>query len=275
MEKYLAIGKELGLAGDKLLNFAQVNFDKDREMELAKEKEKTAQKQIEIQQKEIETKQKEIETKQKEIETKAEIEKEKQKTEIEKKQIDSNTKLEIEREKNRTQLQKQQMEAEESIRDRNQEALEEEKKREHEKEMERLKIEQAEAGLKTGQPASGSSDHRSKIPLPKLPMFDEKTDDINAFFARFENHAKLAQWGEDRWVLAVASVFKGSALTLYHSITSAGDISWNNLKEVFLKKYQCTEDSFRERLRNVRPEQGESFSSFLITLHTLFDRWID
>ena len=115
---------------------------------------------------------------------------------------------------------------------------------------------------------------RAKIPLPKLPTFDDQKDDIDAFLFRFENHAQLARWPEDRWPFFLASALKGTALSLYHSLASADDFSWKTLKEALLKKFQCTEEGFRERFRSVRPEVGESFSAFLLRCSHLFERWV-
>ena len=111
--------------------------------------------------------------------------------------------------------------------------------------------------------------------IPKLPPFDEKSDEIDSFLFRFESHAKSCGWTEDKWPLYAASLFKGSALSLYHSLAAKQDLSWDDLKQELLRKFQCTDEGFRSKFRSVRPETDESFAAFLIRSGHYFDRWIE
>lgn len=111
-----------------------------------------------------------------------------------------------------------------------------------------------------------------KAPLPKLKCFDEKKDDIDSFLYRFENHAKLNKWPEEIWISCLSSLLEGQALSLYHSLSSAGTISYEFFKESLLKKFQCTKEGFREKFRTVTPETDESFQSFRNRLKHYADR---
>lgn len=110
---------------------------------------------------------------------------------------------------------------------------------------------------------------------PKLPVFKEDKDDIDAFLHRFETQAENLKWDKNLWPMYLASVLEGQALSVYHSVTASGPVPYEELKKELLQKFQCTSEGFRDKLRNVRPDTGESFTSFVKRLENLFDRWID
>ena len=72
-----------------------------------------------------------------------------------------------------------------------------------------------------------------------------------------------------------AALLKGSALSLYHSLSTGEPTSWDKLKTELLKKFQCSAEGFREKFRSVRPETNECFSAFLIRAGHLLDRWVE
>jgi hypothetical protein len=139
-------------------------------------------------------------------------------------------------------------------------------------ELRKLEINQQTVSPSTS--FSGLSNPRSTY-IPKLPPFDEGKDDIDSFLFRFESHANSCGWPKDKWTLYVASLLRGSALVLYHTLAAREGLTWDQLKEELLKKFQCTPDGFRDKFRAVRPETGESFPSFLIRSSHYLDRWIE
>lgn len=110
---------------------------------------------------------------------------------------------------------------------------------------------------------------------PKLPLFDENKDEIDAFISRFESQAEMCKWPKAKWPMYIAPLFKGAALSLYYSLSASDTLTWEILKSELLKKFQCSEDGFREKFRSVRPENGESFTAYLIRCRHLLERWIE
>ena len=133
--------------------------------------------------------------------------------------------------------------------------------------------------LETRQPVAsrgnGDSDRMGPKPVfPKLPMFRDKHDDIDSYLFRFESHAKALKWREDQWVTYLSALLEGSALTLFHSLSDSGGVTYAVLKENLLKKFQCTADGFRKRFREARPALNEPLSTYGVELKRLFDRWV-
>ena len=101
---------------------------------------------------------------------------------------------------------------------------------------------------------------------PKLPKFNEKVDEMDAWLYRFEKHAKAMRWPEDHWTIYLASLLEGKALNLYRSLTADEDIDYETLAENLLIKYHCTADGFRAKFRSFKPNIDEPMTAYAIEL---------
>ena len=45
--------------------------------------------------------------------------------------------------------------------------------------------------------------------VPKLPSFDEKTEDLDAYLYRFEGYATMQGWPKERWASNLSALLKG------------------------------------------------------------------
>lgn len=143
--------------------------------------------------------------------------------------------------------------------------------------LEREKTKQMELQRGNVQNDSGPYSRHSSGPkpvFPKLPMFKENTDDIDAYISRFEKHARNMKWEENDWVDYLAALLEGSALKVYHGLLEKETCTYKDLKDLLLKKFQCTSDGFRKRFREARPEANEPFDTFGMELTRLLNRWI-
>lgn len=109
---------------------------------------------------------------------------------------------------------------------------------------------------------------------PKLPKFNEKVDEMDAWLYRFEKHAKAMRWPEDHWTIYLASLLEGKALNLYRSLTADEDIDYETLAENLLIKYHCTADGFRAKFRSFKPNIDEPMTAYAIELKRLLSRWV-
>lgn len=110
---------------------------------------------------------------------------------------------------------------------------------------------------------------------PKLPYFDENVDDMNAYLQRFERYAKAQKWSNDEWAVHLSALLKGKALDVYSRIAPEEAMKFDVLKKALLIRFEMTEDGFRKRFRNCRPEVGETFAQFSMRLARYFERWLD
>ena len=113
---------------------------------------------------------------------------------------------------------------------------------------------------------------RSAVKLPKLSKLTE-TDDIEAWFLTAER--VLAGHGVERenFVLAVAPVLSGKAQSAYEAMPTSESADYDLLKAAVLKRYGVTPESYRQKFRNAKVKQGESFQELATRLSDLFRKW--
>ena len=98
---------------------------------------------------------------------------------------------------------------------------------------------------------------------------------MDTYLHRFEQRAvKLRAGGQKRrGLILLASLLSGKALVVYHSMSIADSQDYVKLKTELLKPFMCTSEGFRDMFRSVKPESGESFTSFVIRVSHLLERW--
>jgi len=139
----------------------------------------------------------------------------------------------------------------------------------------RQRLEMLEA---TGKVPSGSDNHdkhSSSIRSPKLPPFDEKNDEMDSYLRRFERYATAHSWDKDIWATHLSALLKGKALDVYARLPVENALNYDMLKSSLLKRFDLTEDGFRNKFRNSGPEVGETFAQYACRLEGYLDRWIE
>ncbi|KAK3103894.1 hypothetical protein FSP39_022740 [Pinctada imbricata] len=141
-------------------------------------------------------------------------------------------------------------------------------------EIERLKIEvdRNEHSMVVGASASSGSNVHAKV--PKLPVFDEKSDCIDAYLQRFERFAENAKWDRSLWSINLSALLKGKALDVYSRLPTGEAMNYDALKQELLKRFQLTEEGFHTKFRTCKPEQGESPQQFVSRLSNYLERWM-
>jgi hypothetical protein len=162
---------------------------------------------------------------------------------------------------------------------REKEGIEKEKERafemdklEKEREFERFRLENYPQGGNVGQ---GGTQPNHTIKGPKLPHFEEGKDDMDAYLQRFERYATAQKWHHDHWASNLSALLKGKALEVYSRLTPDLALDYETLKQALLRRFEKTEEGFKKRFRTARPEQGETFSQFVLRLGNYFGRWVD
>jgi transposase InsO family protein len=110
---------------------------------------------------------------------------------------------------------------------------------------------------------------------PKLPAFDVRRDNIDAYLARFERFAESQKWPEREWSVNLSALLTGRALDTYCRLSPKDANCYKTLKLALLKTFECTEEGFRQKFRSVRLEQGETYPQFGARLEHMFTRWVE
>ena len=140
------------------------------------------------------------------------------------------------------------------------------------KEIELEKVKQSDTGV-VGSTLSSKS-YVEKAKMPKLPNFNNKQDSMDAYLKRFERFAGNAGWGYTTWATNLSALLQGKALDVYSRLSVDDALDYEALKEGLLKRFQLTEEGFRSKLRNSKPEVGESAQQFVVRLEDYLLRWM-
>ena len=230
LKELLELAKEAGLEGTELSNFLRDERTRQRERE---KEEREHQREREEKEREREEKEREREKEEREREEK---EREHQREREEK---------ECEREKEEREHHREREKAESD-------ALQREADRRHEIELARLRVEDNVLN-RSGQAERNIGSMGS---VPKLPSFDEKMDDLDAYLYRFEGYATMQGWPKERWPSNLSALLKGNALQVFHrmSLDDSGD--YELLKIALLNRYRLTDADFRNKFRQAKPQNN-------------------
>ncbi|XP_033761705.1 uncharacterized protein LOC117343459 [Pecten maximus] len=142
--------------------------------------------------------------------------------------------------------------------------------REHERQLQLLEMKSRQV---SGAPPPSS---RSVIKGPKLPPYEEGKDNIDSYLQRFERYATTQGWVKDsQWAPNLSVLLKGRALDVFSRLPVEQSLDYEVLKCALLKRFEMTEQGFRKRFIDGRPEKGETFSQFAVRLDSYFQRWLE
>ena len=80
--------------------------------------------------------------------------------------------------------------------------------------------------------------------VPKLPRFDERTDDLDAYLHRFEGTATMQGWPKERWASNLSALLKGNTLGVFHRISTGDCNDYDLLKVALLNRHRLTDAHF-------------------------------
>ena len=114
----------------------------------------------------------------------------------------------------------------------------------------------------------------SKFKMPKLPAFVDIKDDLDSWLLRFERFATTSGWTKESWCTPLSALLTGRALEVFCRLSETEATDYDRVKEVLQKRYNLTEDGYRQRFRTCSPEEGENPSMFIVCLKTFLERWM-
>ena len=128
--------------------------------------------------------------------------------------------------------------------------------------LERAKVErenieaQAEVQSTTSNQA-GQNNVAAVTKTPGLSGFVDGKDNLDNYLLRFERYATIAGWQRDTWAVRLSPLFTGEALDVYSGLSSEDARDYDKLRKALLQRYDFTEQGYRERFRNAKPEGQE------------------
>ena len=137
---------------------------------------------------------------------------------------------------------------------------------EREARLEAKRIEAANVGNANG------TDNRPR--QPKLPPFIDGVDQLDGYLTRFETFARISKWPESDWAVSLSALLSGRALEVYSRMPYEDALVYQKVKEVLLKRYNLTEEGYRNLFRKSKPQADESPSIFIGRIRSYLSKWI-
>ena len=100
------------------------------------------------------------------------------------------------------------------------------------------------------------------------------TDDIENYLTTFERTANTFEWPKEKWVVKLVPCLTGEAQAAYAAMSIMESNDYEKVKEAIRKRYDITEETYRQRFRSTKTSREESYKEMYVRLKDLFKKWI-
>ncbi|KAL2096878.1 hypothetical protein ACEWY4_006085 [Coilia grayii] len=122
-------------------------------------------------------------------------------------------------------------------------------------------------------PASPSSETKFDVckNIRLVPPFIEK--DVDKYFDHFERVAASLNWPKEVWTLLLQCVFPGKAREVFTALPVAEAKEYDTVKNTVLHVYELVPEAYRQRFRNAKKSDQQTFVEHAHEKERLFYRW--
>lgn len=104
-----------------------------------------------------------------------------------------------------------------------------------------------------------------------VPPFSE--EDIDKYLLQFEKVASNLGWPVDAWPTLLQTALKGKAQEAYAALSIEDSADYETVKAAILKAYELVPEAYRQKFRNYRKSDSETFVEFFRRKEHIFNRW--
>ena len=99
-------------------------------------------------------------------------------------------------------------------------------------------------------------------------------DDVEAYLTTFERMMQAYKIPKERWVYKLAPQLTGRAQQAYAAMPTADAGKYDDVKAAILRRYDINSETYRQRFRSIRLNEGESHREMATRLSDLIDKWM-
>ena len=152
----------------------------------------------------------------------------------------------------------------------------EERKLEYERlAIERLRIESEREVASAQNRSTPQTGVASVVKNLKIPVFNPRTDQCEAWFYRLELVLESKQLDRNSWAGILTNLLTGEALEVLQSLPLTDASNYQAIKISLLHRFRLTKDQYRNRFRSTQPQDDENFHTFVNRLAKMFDKWVE
>ena len=78
---------------------------------------------------------------------------------------------------------------------------------------------------------------------------------------------------EERWAILLAPQLTGNAQRAYAALKAEDATKYPEVKAAILRRYNITEETYRQQFRSDKRKESETFMELVIRLQDLFQKW--
>ncbi|KAL8594073.1 hypothetical protein ACOMHN_016452 [Nucella lapillus] len=120
----------------------------------------------------------------------------------------------------------------------------------------------------------GEEKRRKEMKIEGLKLAPlEDRDNVDEYLDQFERIAEIQDWKKETWPSRLLPYLRGAARSLYFALPSEDQTEYDQLRVALMKRFNLTAEGYRQRFRDARKEQGETFEQFLVRLNGNFRKW--
>ena len=112
---------------------------------------------------------------------------------------------------------------------------------------------------------------RSTDPL-RLSRLSEH-DDIEAYLTTFERMMRAYEIRPEQWAFKLATQLMGKAQQAYAALPATDATDYETVKRAILRRYDISEETYRQRFRATKKAEGESYRELVARLQDLEQKW--
>ncbi|XP_036003896.1 uncharacterized protein LOC118566311 [Fundulus heteroclitus] len=136
--------------------------------------------------------------------------------------------------------------------------------------MEAMKLSQSRSADPTpGLPVKSKFDVSKNIAL--VPPFRES--EVDSYFNAFERIAVALEWPKEMWAVLLQCKLMGKAQEVVSCLSTEDGMNYEVLKKSILRAYELVPEAYRQKFRNHKRSNGQSYMEFAREKGMLFDKW--
>lgn len=107
--------------------------------------------------------------------------------------------------------------------------------------------------------------------LPLVPIFRET--EVDRYFSVFERIATSLGWPKTAWSLMLQCRLVGKAMEVYSTLSVEDTLQYDIVKVAILRAYELVPEAYRQKFRNHKKSNSQTFVEFAHEKGILFDKW--
>ena len=123
----------------------------------------------------------------------------------------------------------------------------------------------------TERTTASARDRSAAEPIKLTKLTDN--DDIESYLTTFEQIMAANEVSQERWSFQLAPQLTGKAQQAYAALPPDEAKAYDTVKEAILRQYDITGETYRQRFRKLRPNEGESPQELITRLKDRATRW--